>query len=184
QPNQPLAAAVLKLIDHKSWDVRRQLAAAVGELPGGARIDPAVTLLTRHGADPIIVDATLSGLKGIESDVLARVMQAKPAAPPSDAVAMLAAAVAKSGDVAAVQRIIAAAVDASHPAWERTALLQGLDAALPTAGARRPRGRRRTAGPQRARRTRVRHARPRRDPAVGAVGACGAGERPGSTRAA
>ena len=48
---------------------------------------------------------------------------------------MLTAAVTKSGDVAAVQRIIDAAVDASHPAWERIALLQGLDAALPTAGA-------------------------------------------------
>ena len=136
QPDQPIAAPVLKLIDDKSWTVRRQLAASLGELPGPARVDPAVTILTRDGADPIIVDATLSSLKGVEADVLARVMQARPpAAPPSEAVAMLAAAVTKSGDVAGVQRIIDAAVDASRPAWQRTALLQGLDAALPAAGA-------------------------------------------------
>ena len=38
QPTQPIAAAVLKLIDDKSWTVRRQLAASIGELPAaGAR---------------------------------------------------------------------------------------------------------------------------------------------------
>ena len=54
---------------------------------------------------------------------------------------MLAAAVAKSGDVAAVQRVIDVIADASQPEWQRTALLQGLDAG--SAGARRGRRRRR-----------------------------------------
>ena len=48
---------------------------------------------------------------------------------------MLAAAVAKSGDVAAVQRAIDVIADASQPEWQRTALLQGLDAGLPAPGA-------------------------------------------------
>jgi mono/diheme cytochrome c family protein len=48
---------------------------------------------------------------------------------------MLAGAVAKSGDVAAVQRVIDVAVDASQPEWERSALLKGLDAGLPQRGA-------------------------------------------------
>lgn len=48
---------------------------------------------------------------------------------------MLAGAVAKSGDVAAVQRVIDLVVDASRPEWERTALLRGLDAGLPARGA-------------------------------------------------
>ena len=64
-------------------------------------------------------------------------MQAKTAAPasPTEAVAMLAAAVAKSGDVAAVQRAIDVIADASQPEWQRLALLQGLDAGLPALGA-------------------------------------------------
>ena len=48
---------------------------------------------------------------------------------------MLTAAVAKSGDVAAVQRAIDVIADASQPEWQRTALLQGLDAGLPALGA-------------------------------------------------
>ena len=87
--------------------------------------------------DPIIVDAAISSLKGLEADVLTAVMQAKTvaSASPTEAVAMLAAAVAKSGDVAAVQRVIDVIADASQPEWQRTALLQGLDAGLPVLGA-------------------------------------------------
>ena len=70
-------------------------------------------------------------------------MQAKTAAPapPTEAVAMLAAAVAKSGDVAAVQKAIDIVTDASQPEWRRPALLQGLDAGLPAPGAARRRRR-------------------------------------------
>lgn len=53
---------------------------------------------------------------------------------------MLAAAVTKSGRVADVQRLIDEAVDPSMPVWRRTALLQGLDAALPVVGGRGGRG--------------------------------------------
>ena len=64
-------------------------------------------------------------------------MQAKTvaSASPTEAVAMLTAAVAKSGDVAAVQRAIDVIADASQPEWQRMALLQGLDAGLPALGA-------------------------------------------------
>ena len=48
---------------------------------------------------------------------------------------MLTAAVAKTGDVAAVQRVIDVIADASQPEWQRMALLQGLDAGLPALGA-------------------------------------------------
>ena len=126
-------------------------------------------MLTRDGADPIIVDAAISSLKGIEAEVLTRVMQAKTAAgaSPTEAVAMLAAAVAKSGDVAAVQRAIDVIADASQPEWQRTALLQGLDAGLPAPGAGGGgrggrRRRRRAAGAQRAGRPRRGDAGPRR----------------------
>ncbi len=170
-----LRTAVLASIDDKNWNVRRQVAASLGAMPPADRVDPAVTVLTRYGADPIVVDATVSSLNGVEAEVLAKVMQAKTpgaAAPAerSDAVAMLAGAVAKSGDVAAVQRVIDVVADASQPAWERTALLQGLDAGLPPlgAGGRGGRGGRGggggggwTARTQRARRARRGDARPR-----------------------
>ena len=74
----------------------------------------------------LIRDAAISSLSGIEADVLTRVMQAKTPTPPIEAVSMLAAAVAKSGDVAAVQRAIDVIANASLPDWQRTALLQGL----------------------------------------------------------
>ncbi len=47
----------------------------------------------------------------------------------------LAAAETKSGNVAGVERSIAVIADASRPAWQRSALVQGLDLALPSTGA-------------------------------------------------
>ncbi len=135
--DQALRGVVLALIDDKNWNVRRQLAASIGEMPTADRLEPATAMLTRDGADPIIVDAAVSSLKGSEAEVLTRIIQAKPpaSAAPTEAVAMLAAAVAKSGDVAAVQRAIDVIADASQPEWQRKALLQGLDAGLPARGA-------------------------------------------------
>jgi mono/diheme cytochrome c family protein/HEAT repeat protein len=136
-----LRTAVAALVGDKNWNVRRQVAASLGAMPAADRLEPAVTVLTRDGADPIIVDAAVSSLNGVEADVLAKVTQGRaPATPPApaapnEAVSMLAGAVAKSGDVAAVQRVIDVVVDASRPEWERTALLRGLDAGLPARGA-------------------------------------------------
>jgi glucose/arabinose dehydrogenase/mono/diheme cytochrome c family protein len=129
-----LRSVVVALAADKNWNVRRQVAASIGEMPVADRLDPATALLTRDGADPIIVDAAVSSLKGSEPEVLTRVMQSTSAAAPTEAVAMLAAAVAKSGDVAAVQRTIDVIADASRPEWQRTALLRGLDAGLPPRG--------------------------------------------------
>jgi mono/diheme cytochrome c family protein len=96
-----------------------------------------VAILTRDGADPIIVDTAVSSLKGIEAEVLGRVVQTKAAVnPPAEAVSMLMAAVSKAGDVAGVQRGLAMATEAARPEWERKALLQGLDMAMPAGAAR------------------------------------------------
>ena len=134
QPDHPLAAAVLALADDSSWTVRRQLAATIGELPQPARIEPAVAMLIRYGGeDPITVDATLTGLKGSEADVLRRV-ETRATTAHTDAVTMLAAAVARAGDAAAVQDVIARSTDPATPQWHRLALLQGLDAGLPGQG--------------------------------------------------
>ncbi len=114
-----------------SWTVRRQYAASLGELPGDARIAPAVAVLLRDGNDPIIVDALVSGLKGVESKVLQQVIQTTSAQGPEDGITVLAAALAKSGDVALVQLALDTATDAKHPAWQRRAVLAGLSQALP-----------------------------------------------------
>ncbi len=129
-----ITAAVLKLAADPSWTVRRQVGASIGEMPAPARLEPAVALLARYGTDAVLVDATISGLRGIEAEALDRVVQARLSAEAADVVAMLAAAVAKSADVAAVERVVARAAQAAAPAWQRDALLQGLDTGLPAAG--------------------------------------------------
>jgi mono/diheme cytochrome c family protein len=141
EPNSALANAVLKLMDDPTWTVRRQLGATLGELPPTARLDPAIATLSRYGSDPVTVDATISGLRGREAEVLARVLQARASAGDADAVTMLAAAVARSGDAVAVQQVIARIADGAAALWQRTALLQGLDTGLPTGGGGRAGGR-------------------------------------------
>ena len=133
-PNSPMAAAVLKLADDPSWTVRRQLAASIGELPPAARLEPAAMLLTKYGSDPILVDVTISGLKGSEADVLNRVLQPNVASGEADAVGD-----ARGGDCQERRRHRSAGDRGARgrsaaPAWQRTAVLQGLDTGLPAAG--------------------------------------------------
>ena len=136
EPNHPLGAAVLALMGDSSWTVRRQLAATIGELPEAARLDAAVGVLTRYGSDPIAVDATVSGLRGREADALTRLAEARMAAPLPDVVTTLAGAIARSGDAAGVQQVLARATDPGVTPGQRTALLQGLDTGLAGGGGR------------------------------------------------
>jgi mono/diheme cytochrome c family protein/glucose/arabinose dehydrogenase len=143
EPAGSVAASVLKLIDDPTWTVRRQLAATIGELPQPARLEPAIAILTRYGSDPVTVDATISGLRGTEAQVLARVFETRGRESDADAdvVAMLAGAVARSADVAAVQQVLGRIADAGTTPRHRTALLQGLDAGLASPGGGRGGGR-------------------------------------------
>jgi mono/diheme cytochrome c family protein/glucose/arabinose dehydrogenase len=134
EPNHPLAAAVLGLMNDSNWIVRRQLAASIGELPVSARVAPAATMLERFGGDPMTVDATISGLRGIEHEVFSRLLQAQSRPIESDGVTMLVAAIARGGNTQQVQAILAAATESSRPEPMRQAMLQGLDAGLPGAG--------------------------------------------------
>ena len=132
-----IAARVIALAGDPAWTVRRQVAASAGELPATARVDLLAQMLRTDGRDPIIVDAAVSGLRGLESDVLARLIEtpASPDRAPDEAVAVLAEAVTKSGDIAGVDRAMALIADDARPVWQRVSLLQGLDLALPAAGA-------------------------------------------------
>jgi mono/diheme cytochrome c family protein/glucose/arabinose dehydrogenase len=134
--NHPLANPVLALMSDSSWTVRRQLAATIGELPDAPRLEAAVAMLARYGTDPIAVDATVSGLRGREADTLTRFARARTAAPLPDVVTMLAGAIARSGEAGGVQQVLARATEAGAVPWQRTALLQGLEAGLAGGGGR------------------------------------------------
>ena len=138
QDAHPLAAAVLRLADDGSWTVRRQLAATVGELPIGVRLDTAVRLFSQYADDEIAVDAIISGLRGRELEALTRMWNG--GARHADVLSMLAGAIARSGEVGSVQQVLARATAAESADWQRLAMLKGLDAGLPAASV--PRGRR------------------------------------------
>jgi glucose/arabinose dehydrogenase len=70
----PIQAAVLKRLEDPDWAVHQQLAASIGALPPGARDAAAVDILERYGNDPVVMDATLSGLRGSEAIVLERLL--------------------------------------------------------------------------------------------------------------
>lgn len=136
-----ITKAVLALASDKNWNVRRQVAASIGELPAAARNDPAILLLKKFGSDPVMVDAVISSVPGAEEAVLAAVLQANSGQPvATDAVTALAAAITRSGDVPAIQRVLALVTDDKQPAPIRLALLQGVDKVLPAAGAPAGRG--------------------------------------------
>jgi mono/diheme cytochrome c family protein len=133
---QPITGDVLKLAGDTNWNVRRQVAASIGEMPAAMRLDPEAAILARDGNDPIIVDAAISSLSGLEADALGRVLaQApKPGGEQKDAVKALAATLTRAGNVAAVQHIIDMTTEASRAAWQRQSLLEGVDAVLTPGG--------------------------------------------------
>ena len=93
-PNHPIAGAVLALTGDPHWSVREQLAASLGVLPPGAREAAAASMLERHALDAVAVDATLSGLRGSDSAVLAKVLQGGDQTPQREtAITMLAATI-------------------------------------------------------------------------------------------
>jgi mono/diheme cytochrome c family protein/glucose/arabinose dehydrogenase len=137
-PNSPLSAAVLELIGDPHWSVREQLAASLGTLPSGARESAAAAMLERHASDPVVVDATLSGLRGSEPVVLEKLLQTGEQTPQREiAITMLSATVIRAGQDAAIQTLLASVADAAKADWQKSALLRGVEAAVlnaPTPG--------------------------------------------------
>lgn len=118
-----IQAAVLKLSDDSNMPLRRQIAASLGALPRDARVTQVVGLIAKHGDDAMVVDAGISGLKGLEADALDRLLAG--ANPNADAAEMLAGAAAKSRDVGQVQKLLAAVTDTNRPAKLRLVMLNG-----------------------------------------------------------
>jgi len=133
-----IQAAVLKKADDSNLQVRRQLAASLGELPREARVTQIVAVLKKYGNDQVTVDAGISGLKGLEADALNQLLSDPN--PNADAVEMLAGAAAKSRDASQMDKLIAAAINAQQPAKLRLAVLNGANTGLIGADARRNSG--------------------------------------------
>ena len=138
--NPAIVKSVLALANDKNWNVRRQVAASIGELPASARNEPAVSLLKKYGSDPLIVDAVISSIPVQRDRSSTRFCLGRGEAGPAEAVMALAAAITRSGDVAAIQKLVALVTDDARPAAVRLAALQGIDKVLPAAGAPAGRG--------------------------------------------
>ena len=138
-PDHLLHATLLERMGDPSPSVRRQLALSLGELPAAIRAEALGTLLERFGGDPIVVDAAISGLRGHEPAMLDRLLSRRHADDAGegsrrhDAIAMLAGAVVRSGEGAAVERLLQWMSQPDRPAPQRRALIEGFEAALVTA---------------------------------------------------
>ena len=137
--------AVLALKADQDWSVRRQLAATAGAIKGD-RTSIVAGLLEAGGSDPIVVDASLSGMAGDEVALLDRMVTGPEGTPARTAsAAVLAATIIRGKDDAAVQHVFEAVADPARAEWQRSALMAGtengvLGTALPGSGGGRGRG--------------------------------------------
>jgi mono/diheme cytochrome c family protein len=131
QANHAMQAAVITHIDDPNWAVRPQVAASLGALPSGQRETVLASILDRHGHDPLVVDAALTGLRGAEGVVLEKLL-ALPAqtAARESAIVMVTATLIRARQEASIQSMFRAITDAARPAWQRDALLRGAEVAL------------------------------------------------------
>ena len=131
-PGASIVEAVLDRIEDEDAGVRRQLAATLGVLPDqdDRRVRAMARLLARDGGDPVLVDAALSGLRGVETRVLDQLLASTDASPAREAaITMLAATALRSADAAAVDQLLAWSGDGGRPDWQRAAVLAGFEAA-------------------------------------------------------
>jgi mono/diheme cytochrome c family protein/glucose/arabinose dehydrogenase len=132
EANHPIQGAVLARTSDPNWWVRQQLAASLGALPPGARENAVVALLEKAADDPVVMDAAISSLRGVESVALDRLSEAASVASPQKdaAVTMLGATIARAGEDATVQALLARAADPGAASWTRAAILRGLEISL------------------------------------------------------
>jgi mono/diheme cytochrome c family protein/glucose/arabinose dehydrogenase len=129
----PIVAAVLQRVDDKDWAVRRQLAASLGALPDSApaKTSTIAAMLERHAGDPITVDAALSGISGSEGAVLQRLLGSGDQSPQrAAAMTVVAATMMKGAQEGQMKEVLQLAAEPARAAWQRDALLDGIEAAL------------------------------------------------------
>jgi putative membrane-bound dehydrogenase-like protein len=132
ETDHPLQRAVIAKIEDRDWAVRQQAAASLGTLPAGLRERSLAAVLERHGLDPVMTDAALSGLRGLEPAVLAMLLSGDgaPTAAREAALTMVAATIVRSREESAVLELFAQAADGARPAWQRAAVFRGAEVAM------------------------------------------------------
>ena len=129
--DSPMQAVVLRRLDDRDWAVRQQLAASIGVLPDGRRETAALKVLERFAGDPVVVDAALSGLRGREANLLDALLRDRVSTPERDtAVTMVTATIVRSGQDAPTRQVLNWIGEESRAAWQRSALLRGLEVGL------------------------------------------------------
>ncbi len=126
--NLPLA-----LTAHDShWWVRQQLAASLGGAPAATRETVLLTLLEKAGDDPVVVDAAISSLRGLEAAMVTRLVRGTDASTPQleAAAAMMTATVVRAGEDESIQQMLANASDARVADWLRSAIMRGFEISL------------------------------------------------------
>ena len=128
--DHPLHASMLKLGDDPTREVRQQLAASIGAMPAALRDGAAIAMLERDAADPVIVDAVLSGLRGSEPEILRRLALSNAGDRTAPAVTMIAATIVRGSQEESIQQVFALLADDQRPGWLRSALLNAAEVAL------------------------------------------------------
>ncbi|MCC7010461.1 MAG: c-type cytochrome [Acidobacteria bacterium] len=130
-PTSPVQAAVLALSDDPDWQVRAQAAASLGTLAPAPRAAALASLLERHGDEPVVADAALSGARGVERAILEKLLHDAPqTAAHEAAIVMVSATIVRAGQEDAVQATLSAAATPVRAAWQRAAVVRGAEVAL------------------------------------------------------
>jgi mono/diheme cytochrome c family protein/glucose/arabinose dehydrogenase len=132
EADHPLQRSVIAMTGDRDWAVRQQAVASLGALPAGLRERSLAAVLERHGLDPVMTDAALSGLRGLEPAVLAVLLSSdgERTAAREAALTMVAATIVRSRDENAVLEVFAQAADLARPAWQRAAVFRGAEVAM------------------------------------------------------
>ncbi len=123
-------ASVVATVADADWAVRQQLAASIGAMNDTARVEAAARLFETHGTDPVVMDALLSGLDGVEVGVIARLLEGAESASRADAVTMLAATVLRGSNSDAVASVFGLMAETARPRWQQVALVRGAEVAV------------------------------------------------------
>ena len=127
----PVRPALLKLLDDPDWNVQQQLAASLGALPAGSREAAIAGVLERHGDSPVVMDAALSGTRGVELGVLREMLKSPTRTPQREAaITMLAGTLVRGALDAGIQSLFQMIGDGTRPEWQRSDLLRGSEVAL------------------------------------------------------
>jgi mono/diheme cytochrome c family protein/glucose/arabinose dehydrogenase len=127
EPGDSLPIAIIGMTQDSAVSVRRQVAASLGELPAARRDSAFMVVVARDGADPVVADLVVSGLRGRELSFLRKLIANQDDERSAPTLRALAAAVVRSGDIAGVQHVVAWAGESARPRWQRLALLTGAD---------------------------------------------------------